>query len=204
MACSRGDVPISALPGVANENYPPTPTPFQPSAPTPIETSAELGLEPGPIPTPTPLPAHISREEIGEGTVELEISRIGVLTQLEIGVWEEPPFTRDTPKWIPERSEIGLPGVALIYGERQWGPIPKVFTDLDELEAGDPIIVRSPQEELIFTVYETVVVDPDQVWTTIDQFQERGEAQLALVTCTPWGTAKQRLIVFAARFQQGE
>jgi len=190
LACSRADVPVT----IPVQN-PATPTPFQPMAPTPTGV---------PIPTSTPLPAHISREEIEEGTVVLEIPRIAVAVKLEVSEGEEPPFVRDTPKWVPELSETGLPGISLIYGERQWGPIPKIFTDLDELGDGDLVIIRSPQEELTFLVYETIVIDPDQVWTVIDQFRETGGSQIALVTCTPWGTAKQRLIVFAALSQQGE
>lgn len=188
LACARADVPI-----ITPVRSPATPTPFQPLSPTPVEALAEIN----PQPTATPLPAHISREEIEEGTVMLEIPRIGISVNLEVGEWEEPPFARNTPKWISELGGIGLPGVSLIYGERQWGPIPKIFSNLDDLQSGDLIIVRSSQEELTFVVSETVVVDPGKVWTTVDEFREKGGGQIVLVTCTPWGTSRYRLLVFA-------
>jgi LPXTG-site transpeptidase (sortase) family protein len=140
--------------------------------------------------------------------VVLQIPKLGIETAIEIAEIVETDkglgFTEpgDNPIWIPDWSRnIGQYGTALIYGHRQWGPLAKVFTDLDDLEPGDTVIVRTTNETFIFDVVETIVIDPDQLWSVIEMWDTEAikahESQLALLTCTPWGTALQRLIVFA-------
>uniref|UniRef100_A0A831Z0C3 Sortase n=1 Tax=candidate division WWE3 bacterium TaxID=2053526 RepID=A0A831Z0C3_UNCKA len=203
LACSRADVPAPTM--VPQSEPDPASNGTLPlwAAVTPAPTVGPT-LLPLPAPTETSPPIYFDREEIEEGTVTLDIPRIAVSATIEVASEIDYTVVDNNPNWVPELSEIGQPGVALIYGHRQWGPFPKVFSRLDELQNGDQVVVHSAQEELTFTVSETVVVDPDQVWATVGQFQEIGKAQIALLTCTPWGTTRQRLIVFAALSQQGE
>lgn len=184
-----------------------TPRARESSGPTPT-------LSPTPTALPTDIPAattliYITKEEITEGTVWLEIPKIQVNVLIEMAnvvyttidlSFDQP---RENPKWVPDwSSEIGLPGAALIYGHRQWGPVPKVFTDLDDLEPDDKVIVTSTQNGLTYKVVETMVVDPEEVWSIViernEQAKEDGKSQLMLLTCTPWGTNWRRLIVFLA------
>lgn len=208
LQCSRANVPIltstpeSKEPTVfLTEIAAPTETPT--AGPT-LESTLEL------TPTATPTPVFFLREEVATGGVVLEIPKIGVRATIEVA--EDvvgstgPTFTRpeDNPLWVPNwGAEIGNVGVALIYGHRQWGPVPKVFTALDELEPGDLIFVRYQEEVIEFEVYEVIVVEPGQFWPVFfnhdDAALQEGRAQIALLTCTPWGTDRQRLIVFAGQ-----
>ena len=213
LACARADVPApTSVPEPGSPTALPTEAIVPTAEPTMVPTS-EPALEP--TPTAAPAPVFFLREEVMSGRVALEIPKIGVLAYLRMA--EEamgpngPYFTRpgEHPLWIPDwGAEIGNVGVALIYGHRQWGPVPKVFTALDRLEAGDLILVSGEGKTLTFAVSETVVVEPADFWPTFFRYDDaalqEGRIQLALLTCTPWGTARQRLIVFAELVPQQE
>jgi len=220
LACARADVPAPAPVTItesdpASSGTPPTAVAeaIVPTAePTEVSTSEPTSE---PTPTATPTPVFFLREEVMSGRVALEIPAIEVSTYLRMA--EEamgpngPYFTRpgEHPLWIPEwGAEIGNVGVALIYGHRQWGPVPKVFTALDRLEAGDLILVSGEGKTLTFAVSETVVVEPADFWPTFfrhdDAALQEGRIQIALLTCTPWGTDRQRMVVFAELVPQQE
>lgn len=165
--------------------------------------------------TVTSTPIYITKEEITEGTVWLEIPKIQVDTPIEMAevvyTITGPSFDRpqENPKWVPDwSSEIGLPGITLIYGHRQWGPVPKVFTDLNDLEPGDKAIVKSTQNRFTYRVVEKMVVDPEEVWQIVlerdQQAKKDGKRQLTFLTCTPWGTDWQRLVVFLTLEEIGD
>ena len=170
-------------------------------------TKAQITLEPTPTPTPTPL--IFPAEQVEAGQVTLTIPKLNVEVQVAVAEEEAGPeglvfSTSENPLWISNwGSEIGAEGVAWIYGHRQWGPVPKIFTDLDKLEAGDQIFLAGNGETLSFTVIEVIVVsgEPDIFWASFfahdDAALRNGERQVALFTCHPWGTDDQRLIVFA-------
>lgn len=140
--------------------------------------------------------------------VTLAIPKIGIETTLDVAsvVATETglEFTKpdEVPIWIPKWSKnIGQPGVSLIYGHRQWGIEPKVFSKLDKLELNDIIIVTSNTASYVFNVIDSIIIEPDQLWEIIHgkdvSAVENKQSQLALVTCTPWGKDTQRLIIFA-------
>ena len=64
---------------------------------------------------------------------------------------------------------------------------------MHQVEVGDEIIVYKDQKEYKYIVYDKFVVHPDQV----DVLTQNGEDKLTLITCTPVGTALNRLIVVA-------
>lgn len=93
------------------------------------------------------------------------------------------------PGHMPWTPLPGSEGNAVISGHRTTygGP----FHDLHLLEPGDPIVF----EGTTYTVTETLIVAPTDVWVT----EDRGEGKhLTLTTCNPIGSARERLIVFAA------
>ena len=207
LACARADVPTSA--SVPDS---PTATPFLPETAVPTEAPpVVLTSEPTsePTPTATPVPTFFLREEVMSGRVVLEIPRIEVESGLRMAeVVKKPDGTTyltkpsEYPLWVPGwGAEIGNVGVALIYGHRQWGPVGKVFTALNKREPGDIIRFRYRGEVIEFAVTETVVVEPDQLWPLFilrdDAALAERKIQVALWTCTPWGTDWQRLVVFA-------
>ncbi len=108
------------------------------------------------------------------------------------------------PVWVcsntaPCLQNIGKPGASLILGHRQWGPIPKVFARLNELESGDAVNISTAGSSYQYTVAEQLVVAPDQVWEKMAEINKRGieseDSFLVLLTCTPYGTAWKRLLV---------
>jgi len=162
-----------------------------------------------PIPVPTNTPSHsqVSSSDVANGLVWLEIPAINLNSRLdlasEIDSANGPTFTEpaENPLLIPNWSaDIGLPGVSIIYGHRQWGPSPKVFTDLDNLIVGDQANIMSPGYRLTYKVIETLIINPADLWTVAGNHdlvaKSNNRNDLMLITCTPWGTNLQRLIIF--------
>lgn len=65
------------------------------------------------------------------------------------------------------------------------------FNRLDELEIGDTIIVTTMDGEFKYEVYESVVVEPEEV-SVLDNTKD---SEITLVTCTPIRVATHRLII---------
>ena len=98
---------------------------------------------------------------------------------------------RKAPGHYPRTPMPGQPGNAAIAGHRTTYGAP--FWDLDQLQPGDEILVRTLQGEFRYEVDRTSVVRPDQL-EVLDQTEE---ARLTLTTCNPRFSAAQRLVVSA-------
>jgi sortase A len=94
---------------------------------------------------------------------------------------------------ITGTSELGSIGNTALAAHRShtYG---KMFNRLDELEIGDSITITTDQGVYEYTVYEFLVVSPDDVSVLYHNNQER---ILTLITCTPLYTATHRLVVHA-------
>lgn len=68
-----------------------------------------------------------------------------------------------------------------------------IFLKLNHLKPGDKIILTKDSVSYNYEVYDTKVVNPNQV----DYLRKSDKNQLILQTCTPIGTAFKRLLVFA-------
>ncbi|MDE6625602.1 MAG: class C sortase [Lachnospiraceae bacterium] len=72
----------------------------------------------------------------------------------------------------------------------------RLFTDLDNLEPGNVIYIHVFNEELIYEVYQTIVIEAgDTDYLRIIP----GEDMITLVTCTPYGVNSHRFLVQAKR-----
>lgn len=72
----------------------------------------------------------------------------------------------------------------------------KLFTDLNKVKIGDKIIINVLNETLIYEVYDTEIVEPDNV----DSLRAvQNQDILTLVTCTPYGINTHRLLVKCER-----
>jgi len=100
------------------------------------------------------------------------------------------------PGHYPDSPLPGQPGNAAIAGHRTTYGAP--FNRLDELEAGDEILVTTVQGAFRYEVREQLIVNPDQV-EVLDDF---GDDRLTLTACHPEYSARQRIVVVAAL--QGE
>ncbi len=92
---------------------------------------------------------------------------------------------------MPQTALPGQPGNAVISGHRTTYGAP--FHDLDILEPGDRIEVETALGVHVYTVRESFVVKPSDVWVT----EPKPGAWLTLTTCHPKFSARERLIISA-------
>lgn len=97
----------------------------------------------------------------------------------------------------PGSADPGEKGNSFIFGHSSnypWakGDYKDVFALLNELSAGDEIIVYFHQKKFIYTVKEKMVVKPGHV-SSIGGYND--DKRLTLMTCWPLGTAINRLLV---------
>ena len=102
-----------------------------------------------------------------------------------------PPTLNQGPGHMPWTPLPGQPGNAVISGHRTTYGAP--FFDLDLLEPGDIIEVETAIGVHEYTVRETIIVSPTDVWVT----DPKPGAWLTLTTCNPKFSAAERLIVQA-------
>lgn len=77
-------------------------------------------------------------------------------------------------------------------------PSAKLFTNLDELVAGDIFQLRTLDETLTYEVDQILIVLPNE----IDDLKiEQGQDLCTLVTCTPYGVNSHRLLVRGHRVE---
>jgi sortase A len=94
----------------------------------------------------------------------------------------------------------GQNGNAVIFGHSSgvsWAPgdYKFVFTLLEKMHAGQQISLDYKGVRYVYIVTDTEVVAP----TDMSVLKSNGTAQLSLITCTPVGTSKNRLVVHASQ-----
>jgi len=121
-----------------------------------------------------------------------------------LGMIDFGALTKNYPVVAPQYTqELGLPGITFIFGHRQWGPKPMVFAYLDVVKLGDSVTIKGKNGTLTYVVEEIMVLSPPSsgIWPEIVNYDTRlkqeGKTGVALITCTPYGTDKLRLIVIA-------
>lgn len=98
---------------------------------------------------------------------------------------------RKGPGHYPSTTFPGLPGTVAIAGHRTTYLAP--FRKVDELKAGDKIVLTMPYGRFDYDVQRTQIVQPTALWVTRDV----GYQRLVLSACHPLYSAAQRIIVFA-------
>jgi sortase A len=99
---------------------------------------------------------------------------------------------KKAPGHYPQTPMPGQPGNAAIAGHRTTYGAP--FFNIDELEAGDPVLVTTTQGSFRYEVREKRVVRP----TEVSVLAPTPDNRLTLTTCHPRYSANERLIVVAA------
>jgi sortase A len=133
------------------------------------------------------------RVKVGEPLTRLEIPRLGVdvvvvegttLSALQAGAGHYPK----TP--LPgEEGNVGIAGHRTTYG--------KPFNRMDELEAGDRVILTTPVGRHIYEIEgQPHVVELDD-WSVINRYPKHG-SYLTLTSCHPEGSADYRIVVRAS------
>jgi sortase A len=164
------------------------------AAPVVVSTTAPPAGSTVTVPTTAPEaePVILHPESVGtpgEPFGEMRIPAIGLDAVVFTGV--DTDTLAKGPGHMPWTDVPGQPGNAVISGHRTTHGRP--FFDLDLLEPGDTIEVDTAIGTHVYTVRETVIVAPTDVWVT----EERRGAWLTLTTCNPKFSARERLVVFA-------
>lgn len=169
-----------------------TPVPFSPSA-TPTITS---------VPTPTPMPAIPTRIVIPAIGVDAPIVPVSWYTVEVEGraqaMWDLPDGY--AAGWHETSATLGVPGNTVLNGHNTTHG--EVFRDLYTLEAGDAIIVYANETPYTYTVAGMLILpeagQPLEVRIQNAQYiQPTDDERLTLVTCHPYGSLRNRLIVIA-------
>lgn len=166
-----------------------------PESTAPVTVPAPTTTDPdtsSPATTPTTAPPAEPLIDIVEGDPIglIEIPRLGVSEYLVAGVRTED--LRKGPGHYPTTPLPGELGNAAIAGHRTTYGSP--FFDLDQLQAGDEIIVTMlGNGRFVYRVTESVVVTPADYDVVLTK--DPDVAVLTLTTCHPKYSARERLIV---------
>jgi sortase A len=125
----------------------------------------------------------------GEATARIQIPTIGVDKIVVEGV--SLSALKKGPGHYPETPLPGQKGNAAIAGHRTTYGAP--FNRIDELVAGDEILVETVQGKFRYLVTEQLIVAPSQV----EVLDDKGDDRLTLTACHPKYSARQRIIVVA-------
>lgn len=185
--------------GSSNEATPPTtsiPASTSTTSTSTTSTSTTTTVYVGP---PTlapgeslPQPESLSDEDTVEPEVvvgAIYIPRIELLQTIYRGVTL--PTLDKGIGWWPGTAMPGQVGNVVLGGHRVSKKKP--FRHLDKLQPGDEIFLSSEDGDFVYTVRETFIVQPSDVWI-IDQTEA---ATLTLFACHPPGSTRERIVVVA-------
>ena len=92
----------------------------------------------------------------------------------------------------PGTANPGEKGNCVLLGHRNY-VYGHYFRKLNELKTGDSVIIRRGNDTFTYTVAESFVVEPEDVWV----LEATEDAVLTMITCTPVPTYTHRLIIRA-------
>lgn len=132
-------------------------------------------------------------------TIKQKPSAIGTIKIDKIGVYlpvaegDDLATLKFSLGHMPDTAALGTVGNAVVAGHRSHS-FGTFFNRLDEVAVGDTIEVKSTAGNYTYEVYETKVVEPDDLSVLRGSSNHR---VLTLITCTPIYTSTHRLIVHA-------
>lgn len=154
---------------------------------------------------PTPPPSAPAQAPDPNAPSELSIPAINVKAPI---VFDEPSTNEGKVQMALRRGVVrygqtgtpGQPGNTVILGHssgQPWAPgdYKWIFTLLDKLQPGDHIQISYQGIEYIYKITGSEVVAPDN----LSILTPTAGPTLTLVTCTPVGTSKNRLVVRATQ-----
>jgi len=132
-----------------------------------------------PVPTPGPQQA-----------IQIDIPAIGILNWpiVQGDGWEQ------LKKGVGQHIDSANPGqngnVVLAGHDDVFG---EVFRDLDKLQPGDQVILYTMQQQYVYLVAETRIVEPSQV----EVMNPTSDPTVTLISCYPYMVDNKRIVVFA-------
>lgn len=142
----------------------------------------------GELPNPDAVPSTEEDDAVSATLAVLTIPSINLEVAMREGVGSY--SLRYTVGHYPKSAMPGETGNCVIMGHRNY-TYGEFFNRLDELAAGDEIVLERGGTNYTYTVTETFVVDPGDTYV-LDATED---ATVTLITCTPVRVATHRLIV---------
>lgn len=142
--------------------------------------------------------SDIGQETSPSAAAAADQGTLGILEipKIDLTVAIGKDVTKETLKYSVGHFEgtamPGEKGNCSIAGHRSY-TYSQFFNRLDELTAGDEIIIKTSGGTFRYVVYDKFVVEPSRV----EVLNATADATLTLVTCTPIRVATHRLIVKA-------
>lgn len=181
-------------------------TPTATPEPTVEEATAEATPEPTPTPLPTPtldpaslLPARLLIPSIN---LDAPVIEVGWETQEINGQMVSSWIVPDSfaAGWHKTSALPGLPGNTVLNGHHNIHG--EVFRDLEDLQAGDEIVILTGRAPHYYTVTERHILEekyqPVEVRQQNAQFiMPTTDERLTMVTCWPYTNNTHRLIIVA-------
>lgn len=133
------------------------------------------------LPLPVASPEQAQRIQIGAIRVDAPVVMGDGVEQLKKGVGQN----LINPINPGQKGNLVLSAHNDIYGQ--------IFRDLDQLKAGDEIILYTNQRSYVYTVRETQIVKPDQV----EVMAPTRDAVVTLISCYPYMVDNQRIVIVA-------
>jgi sortase A len=163
---------------------------------TPRSTPATAGSVPATAPSSTaPVattpPVTVPDFSAGDVMAFIEIPSIDVATYVVSGV--QPSDLKKGPGHYPDTPQPGQLGNSAIAGHRTTYGQP--FFRLDQVAAGDEIVVTTVQGRFVYTATGSEVVGPER--SDVVATSDPEIARLTLTTCDPKYTARNRLVLHA-------
>ena len=150
-------------------------------------------------------------EEVSGYTDTLDVSGTGIMGYITISkIGVELPVYHGTSDGVLQVAAghlegsslpVGGAGTHAVISAHRGLPSAKLFTNLDELEAGDTFTITVLDRVLTYEVDQISIVLP----TETDLLQPvEGKDYVTLMTCTPYGINTHRLLVRGKRIENAE
>jgi sortase A len=142
--------------------------------------------------------ATVPEIPLGDGVAVLRIPRLGRDYHKVVVEGVRAADLTKGPGHYPGTQLPGQAGNFVVSGHRTTYGAP--FARLDELRAGDPVVVETATTWFTYRVSGTEVVAPTDIGVVYPVPREKGtkpvKALVTLTTCHPKYSARQRLVVF--------
>lgn len=132
------------------------------------------------LPVPTPAPSQAIRIQIPAIGVDAPVVQGDTWEQLKKGVGQH--LGTGNP---------GLPGNVVLSAHND--VFGEIFRDIDRLQPGDQVILFTAQQQYIYVVTGSAIVEPTQV----EVMAPTSEPTATLISCYPYMVDNKRIIVFA-------
>jgi sortase A len=174
-----------------------------------VEQAFEFAPTFAPTPTPTPIPAIPDRVFIS--AIDLDAPVVPVTqTVIWVGGKKQPTFEIPDMRaagWHVTSASLGRPGNTVLNGHNTGNG--EVFRDLHELEEEDRILIYSGQSLYLYAVAEILILpeagQPLEVrLENASYIQPSADERLTFVTCHPYGSVRNRLVVVAFPVESGD